>query len=165
MFTPGERVVLTLDAKQAISAKYGVTTTDHPSLNSVGVVIANPYVGIFPQELIDRATEASGLGETWVRWAHDPDTPTPMANHELTLWAPSGEQHPYGTFKVGDTVMTRAEFCPCERCSFTAGRVIEVQPSHRTVTGESGDYTVQWDDGWVTIDEERELCYVGDRYN
>lgn len=162
-FSPPDRVVLTAPAKVAIKQQYGATDA---SLNCIGVVVENPYAELIPPALMAQAHAELGMGEVFVRWSIDPDTPTPMANDELVTWMPSGIRHPQGRFAIGDTVMTTAAYCPCDRCDFTAGRVIAFNPPGVTRGNTVGHpYMVQWDDGWITHDNEAELCLVGNRYN
>lgn len=161
-YRPGDRVEITSAAKAAILTKY-----DSPqAVDGVGVVVSHPLEGFVPQEILDAAVDELGYGNVWVIWQFDPETPVPMLATELQPWTPSRQKHPQGRFSIGDVVMTTANYCPCTRCDFTAGCVLEFNPPGITVGNTVGHpYLVQWDDGWVTYDDEAELCFVGERHN
>jgi len=162
-FNPTDRVVLSAVGRRTITETYGAPPE---ALDTIGVVVTNPYARHLPPELLQLAVDALGHGEVFVRWSLDPDTACPMANDEVELWAPSYARHPNGEYAIGDTVMTRACYCECARCDFTVGRVLAFDPPGVTRGGTVGHpYMVQWDDGWITYDDEAELCFVGDRHN
>jgi len=96
-FNPTDRVVLSAVGRRTITETYGAPPE---ALDTIGVVVTNPYARHLPPELLQLAVDEFGHGEVFVRWSLDPDTACPMANDELELWAPSYARHPNGEYAI-----------------------------------------------------------------